>query len=232
MTTSQVLLVHICAAVIGVIAGLLAMVFRKGSGLHRVAGNAFFISMFIATALGAIVAIFLRPNSGNTIGSTLSFYLVITGWVTIKRTDGKIGLFDFAALLMVLTIVFAAWRWGFQAASSAKGIKDKYPAPFFFVFGSFALMFAAADVRMLIRGGVSGTKRIARHLWRMSFALLFALMSAYPGQTRFFPPEWKSRMLFTPHILVFVIAIYWLVRLRRSRGKTQPLPPSPQVVRA
>jgi hypothetical protein len=31
----------------------------------------------------------------------------------------------------------------------------------YFVFGSIALLFAASDLRMIVRGGVSGVKRVA-----------------------------------------------------------------------
>jgi len=31
------------------------------------------------------------------------------------------------------------------------------------------LLAAAGDIRMLVRGGVFGAKRIVRHLWRMCF---------------------------------------------------------------
>jgi hypothetical protein len=38
---------------------------------------------------------------------------------------------------------------------------------------------AAGDVRMLVRGGVLGAKRIARYLWRMYFGLFIAAVSIF-----------------------------------------------------
>ena len=41
----------------------------------------------------------------------------------------------------------------------------------YFFLGSIALLAAVGDVRMLVRGGISGTQRLMRHFWRMCFAL-------------------------------------------------------------
>src|SRR6185503_13857371 len=98
---------------------------------------------------------------------------------------GGIRPFDYGALLWALIVGTAGWTFGFQAVRGQ--LNDRMPPPIYFVFGSVALLFAASDVRMIVRGGVIGAKRIARHLWRMSFALLIATLSFYPGQAKLFP---------------------------------------------
>ena len=60
----------------------------------------------------------------------------------------------------------------FRSRAQPNRIKDEYPAAPCFVFGFLALLCAAGDVRMLLRGGVFGAHRIVRNLWRMCFALL------------------------------------------------------------
>jgi len=206
---------HVFSAAVGLLAGFAAMVFRKGSGLHGAAGTIFFLSMLSAAGAGAILAGFLHPNDGNVMGSTLTLYLVSTAWMAAKRRDGKPGLFDVSALLFALAIAAAGATWGFQAASSQTGSKDGYAAPFFFVFGSIALLFAASDVRMLVRGGVFGAKRIVRHLWRMCLTLLFALLSFYPGQGGRFFPKWfrATNIPYVPHVLVLGAMLLWLARV-------------------
>jgi uncharacterized damage-inducible protein DinB len=225
-------LIHVCGATLGLLSGYLAMVLRKGSGLHGAAGTVFFVSMISATSAGAYLAVFgLKPNSGNVMGSTLTFYLVATAWVTAKRRDGKPGLFDVGALLIALAIATAGARWGFEAANSQSGSKDGYASPFYFVFGSIALLFAASDVRMIVRGGVFGAKRIARHLWRMSFALLFATLSFYPGQGRLFP-KWvrDTNLLYVPAVLLVGSMLLWLYRVSvRKRVPQVPLSRSIQL---
>ena len=217
MLLSSLLLLHVCCATVGMLSGLLTIAFRKGSGLHGAAGTLFTVSMLIAAAAGATVAIFLRPNNGNVMGSLLTFYLVATAWVAARRTAGKPGAFDVAALAFALAIVATGALSAAEAATST-GSKHGYPTAFFIVFGSIALLFALSDVRMLLRGGVFGAKRIARHLFRNCLALLFAAMSFYPGQKRFIP-RWlqETNLLFLPHVLVAGALIFWMYRVRVRR---------------
>jgi hypothetical protein len=111
MTTSPLLILHVCSAPVGLISGAMATVLRKGSGMHRVAGNVFFL-------------------------------------------------------------------------------------------------------RMIVRGGVFGAQRIARHLWRMCLAMLMATLSFYPGQAEFFP-SWlrHTNLLYVPHVLLSGAMLFWLVRV-------------------
>jgi uncharacterized membrane protein len=213
--SSPLILLHVCSAAVGLLSGFTAMVFRKGSGLHGAAGTIFFVSMLSASGAGACLAGFIHPNSANLMGSVLTFYLVATGWAAARCTDGKAGIFDLGALLFAFAIGVAGVTWGFQAASSATGMKDRYPAPFYFVFGSIALLFASSDVRMVVRGGVFGAKRIARHLWRMCFALLFAALSFYPGQGPRFFPKWlrETNLPYVPHVLLTGAMLFWLYRV-------------------
>ncbi len=168
------------------------------------------------------MAAFIKPNHGNVMGGVLTFYLVATGWMTAKRRERKVGIFDRSALLGVLAIGAAAVTWGFQAATSLTGLKDGYPPGMYFIFGAIALLFAASDVRMLVRGGVSGAQRIARHLWRMSLALLFALVSFYPSRAHLFP-KWfnDTTLLYVPHVLLIGAIFFWLVRVSARKRAPQ-----------
>ena len=54
------------------------------------------------------------------------------------------------------------------------------------MFGVVSLVAGGLDARMLARG-VEGAHRIARHLWRMCYALWIATMSFFLGQPAVFP---------------------------------------------
>src|SRR5437868_6762467 len=54
---SPILLVHIGGGGVGLLSGAVALSFRKGSRPHAVAGNVFFVSMLIASAAGAYLAL-------------------------------------------------------------------------------------------------------------------------------------------------------------------------------
>jgi uncharacterized membrane protein len=221
MLEKTVILFHVCGAVIGLIAGALSMLFRKGAGLHRAAGTVFFVSMITMSLSAVCIAAVYRPNVGNVTVGLLTFYLVTTSWVAARRREGGTGAFDLAALAIVLGVVMADFTFGIQAARSPHGVKDQIPAAIYFVFGTIALLFATSDVRMIRGGGVTGARRIARHLLRMSFAFLIAVFSLYPGRPQVFPKWLKAtNLLYVPHVLVIGAIAFWMVRtLGRKRRR-------------
>lgn len=210
--------IHVCGATVGLIAGFLSAALRKGGSMHRIAGNVFVAAMLCMAGSGAYMAIFVKPNDGNVMGGMLTLYLVSTGWMAARRREQTVGAFDVVAFAVAGLIGAAGVNWGIQAKLSAKGLHDGYPATMFFMFGAIALLFAASDLRMMLRGGVGGARRVARHLWRMSFALLFATLSLYPGnRTRLFSGVPNTGLLYLPHILIVASTLFWLIRLRIRR---------------
>jgi uncharacterized membrane protein len=209
-----ILVLHICAGILGLLSGTAALSFRKGSRWHRVAGNIFFVSMVGMSTAGAYLA-FMKHQMNNVFGGVLAFYLVTTAWATGRRRDGETSIFDWGALLVALAVGAIILTYGFEVANSPTGPKDGIPSGMYFFLGSVALLSAAGDVRMLVRGGVFGVHRIARHLWRMCFSLFIATGSFFLGQQQVFP-HWlrKTNVLFLPAILPLILLIFWLFRVR------------------
>lgn len=72
---------------------------------------------------------------------------------------------------------------------------------------------------MIVRGGITGGRRVARHLWRMGLALLIATMSLYPGQAKLFSKALRdTNLLFIPMLLLVASMIFWLFRVRRTNA--------------
>jgi hypothetical protein len=215
MAYTSLLIFHICGAIVGLLSGTAALIFRKGFRYHRAAGNVFFVSMLVMSASGAAIAAFIKPNMGNVFGGVVTFYLVATGWLTVLRKEKETGLPEFGLLLVALAAGAGGLTYGWEAAHSATGLKDGYPPAPYIIFGCLSSLSAASDVRMLIRGGVSGPARIARHLWRMCAAFLIAALSFFLGKQQHFPQAIRgSQILNVPMILILIIMIYWLVRVR------------------
>jgi hypothetical protein len=149
------------------------MIFRKGSHGHIVAGKIFVTAMLIMAAAGTSLAI-VKSQPGNIIGGILAFYLVATGWLTAKRGDGETSILDWVAFLVPLVVGATLIIAGFQAAQRPETLPNGVPVGMLFFMGSVGLLCAAGDLRMLLRGGVSGAQRIVRHLWRMCFGLFIA----------------------------------------------------------
>ena len=231
MNSSPLLIFHILAAIVGLLSGAAALIFRKGSRLHKAAGNVCAISLLIMSASGAWLAFlaylaFRSQQLLNVIAGVLTFYWVATGWLTLRRRSGSIRHFEFGAMLFALADGTACLILGWGAMSSATGLKDGYSAAPYLIFGSFALLSVASDVSVFVRGGVSGAQRIARHLWRMCAALLVTTMSFFIGKQRLFPEAViKAHLNVLPILIVAVLMIFWLVRvLFTSTYSKRPAP--------
>jgi hypothetical protein len=237
MSLWPLIVFHVCAGSVGLLSGAVAMSLRKGSRRHRLAGDVFVISMLCMSASGATAGFvkYHLTNSqaqlANFFVGTLTFYLVATAWWAARRKDGEIGIFDWVGLLVAFSVGAALVISGLEAAYAPEGSKHDFPAAPYFVFGSVALLSAAGDVRMLVRGGVSGTKRIVRHLWRVSFAFLIAAFSFFLGQQKVMPAYIRgSKLLFVPPLLILILLIYWLGRMcftKTSRRKAIAPKPAP-----
>jgi hypothetical protein len=208
------LLLHIITGTLGMLSGFVAVFLPKGSRRHGLAGDVFVISMLILSASGVYLAI-MKSQPGNILGGTLTFYLVATAWMTARRRDGAPGIFDWGALLVVLAVAACQLTFGFEAALSQTGSKYGYPPGPYFFMGSVAVLAVTGDVRMLVRRGISGTQRIARHLWRMCFALFIAATSIFLARQQIFPALLRQTgALFLLSFLPLILMIFWLLRVR------------------
>jgi hypothetical protein len=214
LTSSSLLTVHVAAGAIALLAGGAALTFGKGSSPHRMAGNAFVVSMLVMAANGALVA-YLMPVMLSVVGGVLTLYLVATAWVTVARGVERPGLVEVGALVVALAVGSGSLMWGFEAMNSETGLKDGFAPPAYFIFGSVALLGAAGDVRLVRSGGIRGAPRIARHLWRMCFALFIASSAFFLGQAQLFPAVIRQTpALWILGFLPLFLLAYWWVRVR------------------
>lgn len=227
MHYSPLMIAHICAGTSGLLSGTAAMSFRKGSPRHIMAGKVFVISMLAMGAAAVYLAI-VRHQPNNIGGGILTFYLIGTAWLTARRKEGETSRFDWVALLIPLAIGVLTWMSGIEKMRSPEPPKDGVPAGMHLFLGSVALLAAAGDVRMLVRGGVFGAKRVARHLWRMCFGLFIASGSFFMGPNnrplrllsnvgigQHLPPALFSMGIYLIlTILPLILLVFWLIRVR------------------
>jgi hypothetical protein len=227
MSYSPTLIVHIFGGSLGLLSGTAAMVFRKGSPRHVLAGRIFVASMLTMAAFAAYLAV-VRHQPNNIGGGIFTFYLIGTAWLTARRGDGETSRFDWVVLLIPLALGMLTWMTGIKIVRSGASSQDGVPVGMTFFMGSVMLLAAAGDVRMLVRGGVAGTKRIARHLWRMCFGLFIAAGSFFLGpQNRplrllstvgvgkyLSPALFSTTLYLILTLLPLILLIFWLVRVR------------------
>jgi hypothetical protein len=210
------LFLHIAGGFVGVGAGFVAIMAKKGGRLHARAGTVFFAAMLALGGMGLALAIFLK-QTGNIAGGTLVLYLATTAWLAARRRDGKPGVAEIIACTAIAVLAVALFFVGMHPGSEDKA---NGMVPMYFVFSAFATFAAVLDLRMLWRGGVSGTQRIMRHLWRMGAVFFFASASLFIGQQQVLPEAVQgSPVLYVLAFAPLALMLFWLVKIRFVRRR-------------
>jgi uncharacterized membrane protein len=214
------LIVHAAAGITGLVTGFVALIAAKGSRVHKAAGRLFVGAMLVMALLAAGIAVYAgRPLF---LGGLFVAYLILTAMAAVRplpfMTRGlaiTLGIFSLA--YGVVTI-----RSGVEVMHTPTGSQNGTPFGMLFFLGTIALLAGVGDLRMVRTGGLHGSRRIARHLWRMCFGLFVASGSFFLGQIRFFP-EWMRRpaLLIVPSVLPLVALLYWLWRVRGAQAKNR-----------
>ncbi|MFZ6874083.1 hypothetical protein ACO0LF_18655 [Undibacterium sp. Di27W] len=223
--------IHIIAGLLAIASGAIALYATKGSPLHRKSGTMFTIAMLFMTSSAAIISLFLRTDHVNGVVALFTAYLVCTAWLVTKRTvqENRVLLRGLAIYALLLG-AYALSLWFNFLADPKTLVTRSGPPQALLVFGILSLLCSALDIRMLWAGHIAGAHRLARHLWRMSFAMLIATGSFFAGQMQVFPAFIRKSailglpVLVIPVLLVLGTMLYWLGRtlIKRQRAVLKP----------
>lgn len=223
------IITHISAGGIGILTGYAAVSVRKGERLHRAFGTVFVGAMLIMATMATYLAFtfqhVLPGQKGNIAAGIFALYLVTTGWLAARRKTG-IGFFEKVAAVAIVGVAAMFLLWGIQA-TNAGGKLDGYASVFYYVFAGIAASFALMDIRVVLKGGLSGKARIARHLWRMCFAFFFAAGSFFLGQQKVMP-VWMhgSPVLTALAVAPLGFLVFWLIRVKYTKWWRDDAPPA------
>ena len=217
--------IHVVAGLLAIAAGAIALYAVKGSRLHRKSGLIFVIAMLTMASTGALMA-GLKPDRGTMLGGVLTFYMVCTGFLTVRGSFEQNRRLMQWLMLMAIAVGAFDYALGVAASNSPTHQVDGYPPTLYFVFGSIAFLGAFGDARTLIAGRLEGAKRMVRHLGRMGFAMWMATTSFFLGQAKVFPEPLRHAfgIRAIPVVLVLVVVLYWLVRTLIKRGRAVRMP--------
>ena len=210
----MLLQIHIVAGALAMILGAIALLARKGATLHRRGGQLFVCSMLImgitASALGPI------PNG------LMPVYFVVTALTTVRPVTARTRWVNVGGLVVAGVLALGSMSKGFKALASPDGTLNGVPFFMLFFIGTVMALAAAGDIRVMWSGALRGGSRLARHLWRMCFALFIAAGSFFSIQARvakILPePFTTPAMRLLPIALVFMAMFYWLWRVRGRRN--------------
>lgn len=214
--------IHIVAGSAALIGGFIALYSGKGRKAHRSGGMMFVAAMLVMSATGAFIAIARgRAPVINVPTAALSAYLVVTGLTTVRPLGSLQRRLDMISLVMATALGFLCFVLAI-AAGAAGGARAGAAYPLI-MFGAVSLLAASGDLRIVRYGPLAGRPRLARHLWRMSFALFIAALAFFIGQSQVFPQALRGTgLLALPLLLVLATMSYWLWRVR-NRFRTGDL---------
>jgi uncharacterized membrane protein len=208
---STILPAHIVAGVLALLFGYVALYASKGATLHRRSGMLFVYAMVTMSLSGALMDAWnTRSISVNVVAGLMTFYFVTTGLLTVRPRAQESRWIDRAAVAFVLTVSVLAFAAGLDMMR--RGRPEAAPS---FIFGIVGLLAAAGDIRLLRGRVMQGARRIARHLWRLSFAMWVAAASFFWGPPRRVPEVIRIPALQAAAVLLpIAVMLYWLWRLR------------------
>ncbi len=213
--------IHIVAGGLAIILGGVALVASKGAWLHRRSGLLFVYAMLTMGFSGSILAILKSWTNANVLGGFMSAYFVVTGLTTVRPASVWTRRLNAGALVVAMALCQVEIGLGFKAFGSPGGAIDGAPFFMMFIMATVVGLAAAGDVRLMWAGILRGASRLARHLWRMCFALFIAAGSFFSIRQRvakILPePFTTPTMRALPIVLIFLAMFYWLWRVRGRR---------------
>jgi hypothetical protein len=214
---SGLLPIHIAAGSVGIITGYVALSAGKGGTVHKKSGLAFVYAMAVMVAFAAMIYL-MSGRVGSAIGALIAPYLAFTGLTTVRPLGERWRWLDAAGVVVVAAVAVFSLMGGVEAVQLG-GSREGVPAPMLFLFAAVAILAGAGDIRVMRNGPLTGTARIARHLWRMCYAMWIATGSFFIGQMDEFPRILQHPLFYVPPAIVPLIAMfYWLWRIRVRRS--------------
>ncbi len=205
------LVVHIAAGSVALLAAAMALVMPKGERWHILSGRNYAIAMTLVFVTAVPLAI-LGSSIFLFLIAFFSFYLVFAGWRFARNRQRRAHPVDWAAV-GILAITGLA-MWGFALVIGLQGSSQWITL---LVFGGIALALSLADGRFHWKQP-GGARRVARHLTNM-MAGTIATITAVTVVNVDMEPVWVPWIL--PTVVITPLIVWWNIRtLRPARRRT------------
>jgi uncharacterized membrane protein len=224
----MLLTIHVAAGGLAMVLGAMALAAKKGGLVHRRSGQLFVGAMLVMGGSASILA--LRSGAadatGNLMAGIITAYFVGTAWLTVRPGPSWTRRVNVVALALVIVLAFGALVGGLNDVNapglSPGGVPRRTTGVMSLVFATVMTLAAIGDLRMLRSGGLGGSARLRRHLWRMCFALFIAAGSFFSLRERVATvlpePFTTGPMRALPILLLFGTMFYWMWRVRGRRA--------------
>ena len=217
--------IHIAAGGLAIVLGFVALLVKKGGTLHRRSGLLFVYAMLVMGTTASILGLRNGLTDGNVMAAFMTAYFVGTALTTVRPASPWTRRINTAALSLALVLALVSIVGGLKAINSPRlspgGVPFRTIGVMSFILATVLLLAAIGDARIMRFGPPRGGQRLARHLWRMCFALFIAAGSFFSIRERvakILPePFTTGPMRALPILLLFGTMFFWLWRVRARR---------------
>lgn len=221
----MLLSIHVAAGGLALVLGAVALSVTKGGTLHRRIGLLFVYAMLVMGTTASILGFRNSPTDANVFAGIMTAYFVGTALTTVRPASPWTRRINAAALTTAGGLSIGAIAGGVEAFNnpglSPGGVPYRTIGVMSFFLAAVIILAAIGDLRIMRVGVARGGPRLARHLWRMCFALFIAAGSFFSIRERVATvlpePFTTGPLRALPILLLFGAMFYWLWRVRGRR---------------
>jgi hypothetical protein len=222
----MLLSIHVVAGGLAIVLGAVALLVKKGGTIHRRSGMLFVYAMLVMGATASILEFLKSAAPSNVVAALMSVYFVGTALTTVRPASRWTRAINIASLAVALGLALLTFVGGVKGVNSpglsSGGVPFRTIGVMSFILAAVLLLSAAGDVRIMRFGMPRGGPRLARHLWRMCFALFIAAGTFFSIRERvakILPePLTTGPMRALPILLLFGAMFYWMWRVNEWPG--------------
>ncbi|MCH9744664.1 MAG: hypothetical protein K0U29_07010 [Gammaproteobacteria bacterium] len=201
------LVLHVGCGILALSSASIIMLKRKGDNTHRKIGRYFFYGM-TGIFFTAIPMSFIKSDWFLFLISLFSYYLAISGMRYAQNRQGIVALQDWLRSSIMLIISAAMIVFGAIALSH-----HNMMSYVIIIFGAILINLSMQDLYIQIKGGITGKKRIARHLGDMIGGLIAVVTAVCVVNIHTSQPllVWMA-----PTIILVPVLRYWVYRVNKG----------------
>ncbi|MEM6746015.1 MAG: hypothetical protein AAF608_01200 [Pseudomonadota bacterium] len=202
---------HFSVGCVCVVSGLAAFAARKGTRVHRAAGQLFVATMALLTASGLWLSI-ARDILFTVFLSALAFHAFVSGWGAVISTRPLGQTIERAAPFVSALIAIGALCGGLCAAATPEGLLNDLPPAAFYAAAGISGVMCVLDTLFALKRPRSEQRRLTRHLWRMGFSFFLATGIFFFGNNHVLPAALRTPLFLSAPVLAVIIwtALYAL----------------------
>src|SRR5688572_29750290 len=167
--------IHIAAGGLAIVLGAVALSVKKGGNVHRRSGLLFVYAMLVMGVSAVVLSLLKGRADGNVLAGVLTVYFVGTALTTVRPVSSWTRRTNAVALTAAVVLAAGGAVNGVRLINTpgrdAVGVPFQTQGVVSLIVAALLAMAAAGDVRIMRFGMPRGGPRLARHLWRMCFAL-------------------------------------------------------------